>query len=510
MTYPKLWPVGGHPEGEAKVRQLKKLSPKWLRASGPGWVSEKQAKLSNVKYGGEGGLYSASFYEYTDGSPKGMKVWISQRERGAIPYKAALSLSFAPGDTDYSDSLTVVADAAGRVYCLDNTSRADGGVLRKTRFGGSWSSSDTFFLPSGGIPIRLAEGFGLLQNVGASLYFTFAKGGWVNSVDIPNPLSGRVQKYYSRPLRAYVFSANTWVICCSEGGINGAGSHPKFYRTEDAGLSWVLVPNTDGLFNPADLNRYNNTIGIEDTVPTELSIVQVVPVSSSKAVVTVDGDLGDGQTRMALFDFATGSVVKQEILVGGPGQALFGHSLEVVALIGQGRWVIRRWTGETFDRGDGWIDYRYIPTYALATDFWSNEQPIGRPPGESDFFYLGDAYGDPYGPNLVPFSAWYRAGAWLYVVMDGKRRELWAAYGDLLEEHRRICVLSEPKVTAGGGIDTNGIEYDGWYQGQPGQWYRELTSVQRTGTPGVLTPVGNYYPWVLDAAFPPPAWWTES
>ena len=52
MTYPKLWPVGGHPEGEAKVRQLNKLSPKWLRASGPGWVAEKQGALSNVKHGG--------------------------------------------------------------------------------------------------------------------------------------------------------------------------------------------------------------------------------------------------------------------------------------------------------------------------------------------------------------------------------------------------------------------------------------------------------------------------
>ncbi len=59
MTYPKLWPVGGHPEGEAKVRQLKKLGPKWLRASGPGWVAEKQNKLSNVKHGGE-----AEFYTY--------------------------------------------------------------------------------------------------------------------------------------------------------------------------------------------------------------------------------------------------------------------------------------------------------------------------------------------------------------------------------------------------------------------------------------------------------------
>lgn len=59
MTYPKLWPVGGHPEGEAKVRQLNKLGPKWLRASGPGWVAEKQNKLSNVKYGA-----GAPFYVY--------------------------------------------------------------------------------------------------------------------------------------------------------------------------------------------------------------------------------------------------------------------------------------------------------------------------------------------------------------------------------------------------------------------------------------------------------------
>ena len=59
MKYPKLWPVGGHPEGEAKVRQLNKLGPKWLRASGPGWVAEKQNKLSNVKHGG-----SPQFYAY--------------------------------------------------------------------------------------------------------------------------------------------------------------------------------------------------------------------------------------------------------------------------------------------------------------------------------------------------------------------------------------------------------------------------------------------------------------
>ena len=58
MKYPKLWPVGGHPEGEAKVRQLNKLGPKWLRASGPGWVAEKQNKLSNVKHGGAYPFYT--------------------------------------------------------------------------------------------------------------------------------------------------------------------------------------------------------------------------------------------------------------------------------------------------------------------------------------------------------------------------------------------------------------------------------------------------------------------
>lgn len=55
--YPKSWPVGGHPEAEAKVRQLQKAGSRWLRASGPGWVAEKQSKLSNIKFGGEDGVF---------------------------------------------------------------------------------------------------------------------------------------------------------------------------------------------------------------------------------------------------------------------------------------------------------------------------------------------------------------------------------------------------------------------------------------------------------------------
>lgn len=511
MTYPKLWPVGGHPEGEAKVRQLKKLSPKWLRASGIGWVAEKQNTLSNVKYGGGGGMYSASFESWNDGSPKSMKVWIAQKERGFIDHKEALRLSFLAGETQYYDSLVVLCDGVGRVYCLDNASSADGGVLRKTRFGGKWTSEDTLWLPAGGIPIRKNGALGILASSGAILYMAFASSGWVGIEDYNHPLKSRVQKFYARPLRAYVFSPDVWVICCSEGGIDGLGSYPKFYRTEDGGLSWSLVSGTDALFSPADLNRYNATASIQDTVPTEGSIVQVIPVSATKAVVVVKGDLSPAQDRMTLFDFATGSVVKQEILTGGPGQALFGHSLEVVALIGSGSWVIRRWTGETFDRGDGWTDYRYIPTYALVTGFWVSEQPIDRPPAESDFFYLGDAYGEPYGPNLIPFSAWYRSGAWLYVVMDGKRRELWKATGESLETHRRLCVLSEPRVRPEGGMNTNGIAYDGWYLTRyTGEWQRELVSVQRTGAPNAPAPLGNYYPWRLDARFAAPAWWFES
>lgn len=55
--YPKMWPVGGHPEGEAKVRQLQALDLPWARASGPGWVAEKQGDFANVKYGEKNRLY---------------------------------------------------------------------------------------------------------------------------------------------------------------------------------------------------------------------------------------------------------------------------------------------------------------------------------------------------------------------------------------------------------------------------------------------------------------------
>lgn len=50
--YPKLWGRSSA-VGEAKVRQLQKIGTPWLRASGPGFVAEKQSKLSNVKtFGG--------------------------------------------------------------------------------------------------------------------------------------------------------------------------------------------------------------------------------------------------------------------------------------------------------------------------------------------------------------------------------------------------------------------------------------------------------------------------
>ncbi len=55
--YPKMWPVGGHPVGEAKVRQLQRLDLPWARASGPGWVAEKQGDFANVKYGEKKKLY---------------------------------------------------------------------------------------------------------------------------------------------------------------------------------------------------------------------------------------------------------------------------------------------------------------------------------------------------------------------------------------------------------------------------------------------------------------------
>lgn len=55
--YPKSWPVGGHPVAEAKVRQMQKLSAPWLRASGDGWVAEKQGRRSSVKIRGEGAWF---------------------------------------------------------------------------------------------------------------------------------------------------------------------------------------------------------------------------------------------------------------------------------------------------------------------------------------------------------------------------------------------------------------------------------------------------------------------
>lgn len=55
--YPKSWPVGGHPVAEAKVRQMQKLSAPWLRASGDGWVAEKQGSRSSVKIRGEGAWF---------------------------------------------------------------------------------------------------------------------------------------------------------------------------------------------------------------------------------------------------------------------------------------------------------------------------------------------------------------------------------------------------------------------------------------------------------------------
>lgn len=54
--YPKLWGRSSA-VGEAKVRQLQKVGTPWLRASGPGFVAEKQSKLSNVKTHDERGIW---------------------------------------------------------------------------------------------------------------------------------------------------------------------------------------------------------------------------------------------------------------------------------------------------------------------------------------------------------------------------------------------------------------------------------------------------------------------
>jgi len=68
--YPKSWPVGGHPVAEAKVRILKKHNTPWLRASGDGWVAEKQGKLSNIKFGKEGAWFCMGYEDglQSDGS----------------------------------------------------------------------------------------------------------------------------------------------------------------------------------------------------------------------------------------------------------------------------------------------------------------------------------------------------------------------------------------------------------------------------------------------------------
>lgn len=64
--YPKSWPVGGSPVAESKVRQLKKLSAPWLRASGDGWVAEKQGARSNVKVQGEGAWFCVGYENPAD------------------------------------------------------------------------------------------------------------------------------------------------------------------------------------------------------------------------------------------------------------------------------------------------------------------------------------------------------------------------------------------------------------------------------------------------------------
>lgn len=58
---PKLWPLGVYPEAEAKVRQLQKVGTKWLRASGPGWVAEKQDRFSNIKFEYDSGFILLQF-----------------------------------------------------------------------------------------------------------------------------------------------------------------------------------------------------------------------------------------------------------------------------------------------------------------------------------------------------------------------------------------------------------------------------------------------------------------
>ena len=95
--YPKSWPVGGHPEAEAKVRQLQKSDSPWLRASGPGWVAEKQGALSNVKVE-EGGPFVVlswveGFYDYDTNITPVQNHWVildastlQELKRGHVDY----------------------------------------------------------------------------------------------------------------------------------------------------------------------------------------------------------------------------------------------------------------------------------------------------------------------------------------------------------------------------------------------------------------------------------------
>lgn len=514
MTYPKLWPVGGHPEGEAKVRQLKKLSPKWLRASGPGWVAEKQAKLSNVKYGGEGGMYSASALYYNDTSPKRFQFWFSPAStRGKMKYRDALEINIGTDFNTYTDSVAVFADGKGKVIAFDNTEE-HGPLIRETRIGRKWKITEPLISPPSFGDAKYIDGALCVLGVyGATLFKSYPAEDWSAGYSYSHPLEGRTQKAYLRPLRYANFTPKTMVIWCSNGGLEGTDSRPKFYRTEDEGTTWSLVPNTDALFHPDDLNRYVSS-PIDDYFVTETKIAQFVPVSLTKALVVTHGGLfySNARTIITLFDFATGQVVKQENVYykDGYGQTLRNENADIVALVGQGSWVYRKWRGgpDPFLRDDGTTDFAITPEYFLATDFWAKETPIAMPPADKPHFALGKAYGDPYGPLIEVFSAWYAKGAWMYVVADGFRRELWRASGELLENHKRIAVLSEP-VVRDGVLDTNGITDVGWlFNGL--SWYREFTSVRLIGAPNAPAPVSIGYPWADDSRFSAPAWWTES
>ena len=505
MTFPKLWPVGGHPEGEAKVRQLKKLSPKWLRASGPGWVAEKQGALSNVKYGAEGGLYSVGFYVYNQALLRLRKIWMSQKERGRMRHKEALDLVVPIESAVLGNETIVLCDGVGKLTTLEDTT-VDGKVVRTTRLGGAWKSTETEFLSIPGAVGQLlyVNGLQLLYGEGRFLYVASESTGWVSAGVVNHPLQSATWGYYERAIGVTVFTPTVWVVHGSDKAGRAPACNPKFYRTEDAGASWSLVPGTDALFSPGDFDRYN--LDQDDTYPVERTLVQIVPVSATKAVVAVHGEAAPASDRLTLFDFATGTVVRQEVDANPVGQSLFNHGLEVVAVVGAGSWVYRKWTGQEFLRPDNSPDFRYDPTYFLARDFWQSEVAIVAAPATDPHYYVGEVYGDPIGPKITPFSAWYEPGKWLYLVMDGKRRELWVASGENLETHRRRTVLTEPDEAG-----DNGVEQPDWMLSfNGGGWHREFKSVSKLGAFGAMAAITNDYPWRTDARVSPPTWWLES